>query len=128
MAMTAMNMVSAGGFLGVSFHLRTCPKGVASVLYKKNPIFQSRGSKLDHLTVLPHARTSEMHVFFFQQYNHVANFFAKHEVVVGSLGGTSYLSFAHLLFVPSGSRANAWLMPSEASEIRIVLIRLRRRS
>ncbi len=52
MAMAAMNMVSAGGFSGVSFHLRRCPQGVASVLCKKNPIFGSRRSKLDHLTVL----------------------------------------------------------------------------
>jgi hypothetical protein len=50
MAMAAMNMVSAGGFLGVRFHLR-CPQGVASVLCKKTPIFGSRRSKLDHLTV-----------------------------------------------------------------------------
>jgi hypothetical protein len=49
--MAAMNMVSAGGFSGVSFHLRTCPQGVASVLCKKTPIFASRGSKLDYLTV-----------------------------------------------------------------------------
>ncbi len=26
--MAAMNMVSAGGFSGVSFHLRRCPQGV----------------------------------------------------------------------------------------------------
>ncbi len=50
--MAAMNMVSAGGFLGVSFHLRRCPQGVASVLCKKTPIFGYRGSKLDHLTVI----------------------------------------------------------------------------
>ncbi len=37
MAMEAMNMVSAGGFLGVSFYLRRCPQGVASVLCKKTP-------------------------------------------------------------------------------------------
>jgi hypothetical protein len=49
--MAAMNMVSAGGFSGVSFHLNKCPQGVASVLCKKTPIFGSRGSKLDHLTV-----------------------------------------------------------------------------
>jgi hypothetical protein len=28
MAMAVMNMVSAGGFLGVSFHFRTCPQGL----------------------------------------------------------------------------------------------------
>jgi hypothetical protein len=39
--MAAMNMVSAGEFLGVSFHLRRCPQGVASVLCKKNLIFGS---------------------------------------------------------------------------------------
>jgi hypothetical protein len=50
--MAAMNMVSAGGFSGVSFHLRRCPQGVTSVLCKKTPIFGSRRSKLDHLTVL----------------------------------------------------------------------------
>jgi hypothetical protein len=49
--MAAMNMVSAVGFSGVSFHLRRCPQGVASVLCKKTPIFRSRRSKLDHLTV-----------------------------------------------------------------------------
>jgi hypothetical protein len=49
--MAAMNMVSAGGFSGISFHLRTCPQGVASVLRKKTLIFGSRRSKLDHLTV-----------------------------------------------------------------------------
>ncbi len=52
MTMAAMNMVSAGGFSGVSFHLRRCPLGVASVLCKKTPIFWSRQSKLDHLTVI----------------------------------------------------------------------------
>jgi hypothetical protein len=49
--MASMNMVSAGGFSGVSFHVRTCPQGVASVLRKKTPIFGSRRSKLDHVTV-----------------------------------------------------------------------------
>ncbi len=39
MVMAAMNMVSAGGFSGVSFHFRRCPQGVASVLCKKTPIF-----------------------------------------------------------------------------------------
>ncbi len=48
--MAAMNLKSAGGFSGVSFHLR-CPQGVASVLCKKTPIFGSRRSKLDHLQV-----------------------------------------------------------------------------
>jgi hypothetical protein len=38
MAMEAMHMVSAGGFSGVSFHLR-CPQGVASVLCMKPPFF-----------------------------------------------------------------------------------------
>jgi hypothetical protein len=51
MTMAAMNMVSAGGFSGVSFHSRRFPQGVASVLCKKTPIFGSRRSKLDHLTV-----------------------------------------------------------------------------
>ncbi len=50
--MAAMNIVSAGGFSGVSFHVRTCPQGVASVICKKTPIFASRRSKLDHLTVI----------------------------------------------------------------------------
>jgi hypothetical protein len=49
--MAAMNMVSARGLSGVSFHLRSCPQGVASVLCKKTPIFRSRRLKLDHLTV-----------------------------------------------------------------------------
>ncbi len=51
MAMADMNMVSAGGFSGLSFNLRTCPQGAASVLCKKTPIFGSRRSKLDHLMV-----------------------------------------------------------------------------
>jgi Asp-tRNA(Asn)/Glu-tRNA(Gln) amidotransferase A subunit family amidase len=51
MAMAAMNMMSAGGFSRVSFHLRRCPQGVTSVLCEKTPIFESRRSKLDHLTV-----------------------------------------------------------------------------
>jgi hypothetical protein len=50
-AMAAMNIVSARWFSGVSFHLRRCPQGVASVLCKKTPIFGSQLSKLDHLTV-----------------------------------------------------------------------------
>ncbi len=49
--MAAMNIVSTRGFSGVSFHLRRCPQGVASVLCKKTLIFRSRRSKLDHLTV-----------------------------------------------------------------------------
>jgi hypothetical protein len=52
MAMAAMNMVSAGGFSGVSYLLRWCPQGVASVLCKKTSIFGFRRSKLDHMTVL----------------------------------------------------------------------------
>jgi hypothetical protein len=51
MAMAAMNMVSAWAFLDVTFHLRRCPQGVAYELSKKIPIFGSRRSKLDHLTV-----------------------------------------------------------------------------
>jgi hypothetical protein len=43
-------MVSARD-LKVSFHVRTCPQGVASVLCKRTPIFGSRWSKLHHLTV-----------------------------------------------------------------------------
>ncbi len=49
--MAVMNMASAGGFFGLSFHLRRCPQGVASVLCKKPPIFASRRSKLDNLMV-----------------------------------------------------------------------------
>jgi hypothetical protein len=49
--MAAMKMVSAGGFSVVSFHLRRCPQGAASVLCKKTPIFGSLQSKLDNLTV-----------------------------------------------------------------------------
>jgi hypothetical protein len=49
--MAAMNMVSAVGFSGVSYHLRRCPQGVASALCKKTSIFWSRRSKLDDLTV-----------------------------------------------------------------------------
>ncbi len=70
MAMVSMNMVSAGGFRGVSFHLRRCLQGVASVLSKKTPIFGSRRSNLDHLTVLlsfclfPPLSTSHDSLFF----------------------------------------------------------------
>ncbi len=41
MAMAAMNMVSTGGFSGVSFHLRRCPQGVAYVVctLHENPHF-----------------------------------------------------------------------------------------
>jgi hypothetical protein len=35
MAMAAMNMMSAGGFSGFSFHLRRSPQGVASVVCNK---------------------------------------------------------------------------------------------
>jgi hypothetical protein len=34
-----MAAMSAVGFSGVNFHLRTCPQGVASVLGKKIPVF-----------------------------------------------------------------------------------------
>jgi hypothetical protein len=52
MAMATMNMVSAGGFSGVSFHLRRCPQEVACVLCKKTPFFGSQRSKLHNLTVV----------------------------------------------------------------------------
>ncbi len=55
MAMAAINMVSRGGVSGVSFHLRTCPQGVASVLCMKTPIFGSGQSKLDHLQYWVHS-------------------------------------------------------------------------
>ncbi len=58
--MAAMNMVSAGGFSGVSFHLSRCPHGVASVLREKTPNFGSRGSKLDHLTVAEDSKIPKM--------------------------------------------------------------------
>ncbi len=61
MAMAAMNMVSAGGFSGVSFHLRRCQQGVASVLCMKTPIFESQRSKLDNLTVYLMASMSPHH-------------------------------------------------------------------
>jgi hypothetical protein len=51
MAMTAMNMVSARGFSGVSFHLRRCLQAADSVLNKKTLISGSQRSKLDYLTV-----------------------------------------------------------------------------
>ncbi len=39
--MAAMNMVSAGGFSGVSFHLKRSPQGVASGVWtsQENPHF-----------------------------------------------------------------------------------------
>jgi hypothetical protein len=51
MAVAAMDMVSTGGFWGLSFHLEICPQGVAFLLFKNNPTFGSRRSKFDHLTV-----------------------------------------------------------------------------
>ncbi len=60
--MAAMNMVSAGGFSGVSFHLGRCPQGLASVLCKKTSIFGSQRSKLDHLTVLEEEGFSKCYV------------------------------------------------------------------
>jgi hypothetical protein len=60
--MAAINMVSAGGFFGVSFNLRRCPQGLASVFCKKTPIFGSLRSKLDHLKVFPY--TSHSHSYF----------------------------------------------------------------
>jgi hypothetical protein len=64
--MAAMIMVSARGFSGVSFHLSKCPQGVASVLCKKTPIFGSRRSKLDDLTVLVVVWGSSGHMYGFQ--------------------------------------------------------------
>ncbi len=50
--MAAMNIVCAGGFSGVSFQLRICPQEVAPLYFaRKTPIFGSRRSKLDQLTV-----------------------------------------------------------------------------
>jgi hypothetical protein len=46
MAMAAMDMMSKGGFRGVSFHLQQSPQGIACVLLKETPTFG-----LDHLTV-----------------------------------------------------------------------------
>ncbi len=65
MAMATLNMVSAGGFSRVSFHLRRCPQGVASVRCKKTTIFGSQRSKLDHLTVIEseaHTKISNLSV------------------------------------------------------------------
>jgi hypothetical protein len=48
MAMAAMNMVSAGGFPGVSLHLRRCPQGVASVLCRA---VRSNGIRFDSISI-----------------------------------------------------------------------------
>ncbi len=50
--MAAMEMVSTGWVMGVSFQFEKCTQGVASVLFKKIPTFGSRRPNLDHLTVL----------------------------------------------------------------------------
>ncbi len=39
MAMAAINMVSAGGFSGVSFHLRRCPQGGSPLYFARKPSF-----------------------------------------------------------------------------------------
>jgi hypothetical protein len=57
--------VSAGGFSGGKLSFKKMSAGVASVLCKKTPIFGSRRSKLDHLTVRSLRGvypTSEFHV------------------------------------------------------------------
>jgi hypothetical protein len=47
--MATMEMVSAGEFSGVTFHLRQCPQGVAALIFEETPVFGSTGSKLDLL-------------------------------------------------------------------------------
>jgi hypothetical protein len=51
MAMAAMGMVSAGGLLGMGFHKKKYPQGVASAVFEKTPVFGVGLPKLDHLTV-----------------------------------------------------------------------------
>jgi hypothetical protein len=51
MAMATMDMVSAGRFSVVTFHLRQCPQGVTALIFEKTPILGSTGLKLDQLTV-----------------------------------------------------------------------------
>jgi hypothetical protein len=59
-------------FSGVSFHLRRCPQGVASVLCKKTPILGSRRSKLDHLTVSKPSRFKFVEFFHLPTTRHFA--------------------------------------------------------
>ncbi len=83
MTMVAMNMVSAEWFSRVSFQLRRCPQGVASVLCKKTPIFRSRRLKLDHLTV---------RILSFQQFligiSHVEQFYRQSNLGFKIITGT----------------------------------------
>jgi hypothetical protein len=51
MAMTAMNMVSAGGFSGGKLSFKNMYAGGCLCTLQENPHFGSRRSKLDHLTV-----------------------------------------------------------------------------
>jgi hypothetical protein len=50
MAMAAMNMVSGGGFRGVSFNLKRCPQG-SPLYFARKPPFLGPDDQLDHLAV-----------------------------------------------------------------------------
>jgi hypothetical protein len=52
MAMAAMGVVSAWGFLGVGFLKKKSPQGVAGLVLQKTPVFRVGLPKLDHMTVL----------------------------------------------------------------------------
>jgi hypothetical protein len=41
MAMAAMGVVSAGGFLGMGFIKKKCPQGVAGLVLQKTPVFKA---------------------------------------------------------------------------------------
>jgi hypothetical protein len=93
--MAAMNMVPAGWFLGVSFHLRRCPQWVSSLLCKKTPIFGSRRSKLDDLTVIQRLQNLKaVDPFSFQIFSTSSE---KYHIVVQELGSVHDLEISGYL-------------------------------
>ncbi len=51
MAMAAMKVVSAGGFMGVGCSKKKYPHGVVGPVFEKTPVFGVQLPKLDQLTV-----------------------------------------------------------------------------
>jgi hypothetical protein len=65
MAMAAMNMVSAGGFSGVSFHLRTSPQGGRLCTLQENPHFWVQAIKVRPSDgILTHIHTCSLYHFY----------------------------------------------------------------
>ncbi len=84
------------GISGVSFHLRTCPQGVASVLRKKTFIFGSRRSKLDHLTV-HYSLLQRITVFYSKLRSFTANYVLLQRIAVFHTHIRSYTAIYGLL-------------------------------